>query len=1087
MHRYAIGLDIGITSVGWAALALDADENPCGILDFGSRIFTGAEQPKTGASLAAPRREARGTRRRLRRHRHRNERIRRLMVSGGLITQEQMDALFDGRLEDIYALRTRALDEPVTREELARIMLHLSQRRGFRSNRKGGADNEDGKLLEAVGDNKRRMDEKGYRTAGEMFFKDETFAAHKRNKGGNYIATVTRAMTEDEVHRIFAAQRGFGAEFAGEELENAYLDILLSQRSFDEGPGGDSPYGGSQIERMIGKCTFEPDEPRAAKAAYSFEYFSLLEKLNHIRLISGGKSEPLSDAQRRTLIELAHKTDTLSYAKIRKELGLPDTVRFNSVRYTDEASFEEQEKKEKIVCMKAYHEMRRAVDKVGKGRFAYLTVPQRNEIGRVLSTYKTSAKIEPALAAAGIEPCDIDALEGLSFSKFGHLSVKACDKLIPFLEKGMNYNDACTAAGYDFRGHSKDGRQMYLPPLSDDCAEITSPVVRRAISQTVKVVNAIIRRCGTSPVYVNIELAREMSKDFAERVKIKKQNDENRSKNDRIKDQVAEYKHGAATGLDIVKLKLFNEQGGICAYSQRQMSLERLFDPNYAEVDHIVPYSISFDDRYKNKVLVLTEENRNKGNRLPLQYLTGARRDNFIVWVNSSVRDFQKRKLLLKEELTPEEENDWKVRNLQDTKQVSSFLLNYINDNLLFAPSVRRKKRVTAVNGAVTDYMRKRWGISKVREDGDRHHAVDAVVIACTTDALIQKVSRYESWHERHYMPTENGSILVDPETGEIKQEFPYPWAMFRKELEARLSNDPSRAVADLKLPFYMDIDAPTVKPLFVSRMPTRKVTGAAHKDTVKSAKAVADGFAIVKRPLTALKLDKNGEIKDYYNHDSDRLLYDALKARLTEYGGSAEKAFAEPFYKPKKDGTPGPVVNKVKLTEPITLAVPVQDGTGIADNDSMVRIDVFKVEGDGYYFVPIYVADTLKPELPNKAVVAFKPYSEWKEMSDDNFVFSLYPNDLIKVTHKRGMKLAKCFAESTLPETLECKENLFYYNAANIAVGTISCITNDNTYTVKSLGIKTLESIEKYTVDILGEYHPVRKEERQRFNIKRG
>ncbi len=1087
MHRYAIGLDIGITSVGWAAIALDAEENPCGMLDFGSRIFTGAEHPKTGASLAAPRREARGARRRLRRHRHRNERIRRLMVSGGLISQEQLESLFAGQLEDIYALRTRALDEQVAREELARIMLHLSQRRGFRSNRKGGADAEDGKLLEAVGDNKRRMDEKGYRTAGEMFFKDEAFAAHKRNKGGNYIATVTRAMTEDEVHRIFAAQRGFGAEYANEKLEAAYLDILLSQRSFDEGPGGDSPYGGSQIERMIGTCAFEPDQPRAAKAAYSFEYFSLLEKLNHIRLVSGGKSEPLTDAQRKKLIELAHKQDTLSYAKIRKELELNEAVRFNSVRYTDDATFEEQEKKEKIVCMKAYHAMRKAVDKNAKGRFAYLTIPQRNEIGRVLSTYKTSAKIEPALAAAGIEPCDIAALEGLSFSKFGHLSIKACDKLIPFLEKAMNYNDACAAAGYDFRGHSRDGRQMYLPPLGGDCTEITSPVVRRAVSQTIKVINAIIRRYGTSPVYVNIELAREMSKDFAERNKIKKQNDDNRSKNEKIKEQVAEYKHGAATGLDIVKMKLFNEQGGICAYSQRQMSLERLFDPNYAEVDHIVPYSISFDDRYKNKVLVLTEENRNKGNRLPLQYLTGERRDRFIVWVNNSVRDFQKRKLLLKEALTPEEENDWKERNLQDTKFVSSFLLNYINDNLLFAPSVRRKKRVTAVNGAVTDYMRKRWGISKVREDGDRHHAVDAVVIACTNDALIQKVSRYESWHERHYMPTENGSILVDPATGEIKQTFPYPWAMFRKELEARLSNDPSRAVADLKLPFYMDADAPPVKPLFVSRMPTRKVTGAAHKDTVKSARALADGLAIVRRPLTALKLDKDGEIAGYYNKDSDRLLYDALKARLTEYGGNAAKAFAEPFYKPKSDGTPGPVVNKVKLTEPTTLSVPVQDGTGIADNDSMVRIDVFRVVGDGYYFVPVYVADTLKQELPDRAVVAFKAHSEWKVMSDGDFVFSLYPNDLVKVTRKKDVILKRSFDNSTLPETIASNECLLYYAGADISTGAISCVTNDNAYSIRGLGIKTLVSMEKYTVDILGEYHPVRKEERQRFNTKRG
>lgn len=1095
MHQYAIGLDIGIASVGWAALALDGEENPCGILDFGSRIFASAEHPKTGASLAAPRREARSARRRLRRHRHRKERIRSLMLSQGLVTESQLATLFDGQLEDIYALRVRVLDERVTREELARIMLHLAQRRGFRSNRKGDAEGDDGKLLEAVTENKRRMEQGGYRTVGEMFLKDPAFQQHKRNKGGNYISTVMRTMTEDEVRLIFAAQRGFGADYATQELEDSYLEILLSQRSFDEGPGGDSPYGGSQIERMIGKCSFEPDQPRAPKAAYSFEYFTLLEKLNHIRLVSGGESTPLTDAQRNTLVALAHKTDSLNYAKIRKELGLGDDVRFNMLRYSSDKTVEETEKKEKFPCMKAYHDMRRALERVGKGRFALLTTVQRNEIGRVLSTYKTEAKIVPALAAAGIEQCDIDELEKLSFSKFGHLSVKACDNIIPFLEKGMNYSDACTAAGYDFRAHSKDGRQMYLPPLDDDCHEVTSPVVRRAISQTIKVVNAIIRRYGQSPVYINIELAREMSKDFAERNKIKKQQDDNKSKNEKLFNQISEYKHGSPSGLDLVKLKLYNEQGGVCAYSQRQMSLERLFEPNYAEVDHIVPYSISFDDRYVNKVLVLTEENRNKGNRLPLEYLKGERRDKFIVWVNSSVRDYQKRKLLLKEALTAEERQGWKERNLQDTKFISSFLLNYINDNLAFAPSARRKKRVTAVNGAVTDYMRKRWGISKVREDGDRHHAVDAVVIACVTDGLIQKVSKYVSWHESHYMPTDSGSLLVDPRTGEIKQDFPYPWPWFRKELEARLANDPSREIANLKLPFYMDEDAPRVKPLFVSRVVDHKITGQLHEATIYSYKTLNDtdksNLYISKTPLTKLKYE-NGEILNYYNKESDLLLYNALKARLEAYGGDAKNAFAEPFYKPKKDGTPGPLVKSVKtgtkMTKPVEVHKDKETGevTGVAKADSMVRIDVFKVEEDGYYFVPIYALDTVKAELPNRAVVPHKPYDAWKTMSDDNFVFSLYKNDLISVKHQNIIVLRKAIKGGTLPELVEKREGLFYYNSADIEGGKIGFESIDGAYCGR-LGIKTLESIEKYTVDVLGEYHPVRKEERQRFNKKKG
>ena len=67
--HYALGLDIGIGSVGWAVLRNQPNGEPDRIQDLGVRIFDKAEQPKTGASLAAPRRDARSARRRLRRHR----------------------------------------------------------------------------------------------------------------------------------------------------------------------------------------------------------------------------------------------------------------------------------------------------------------------------------------------------------------------------------------------------------------------------------------------------------------------------------------------------------------------------------------------------------------------------------------------------------------------------------------------------------------------------------------------------------------------------------------------------------------------------------------------------------------------------------------------------------------------------------------------------------------------------------------------------------------------------------------------------------------------------------------------------------
>ena len=50
-----------------------------------------------------------------------------------------------------------------------------------------------------------------------------------------------------------------------------------------------------------------------------------------------------------------------------------------------------------------------------------------------------------------------------------------------------------------------------------------------------------------------------------------------------------------------------------------------------------------------------------------------------------------------------------------------------------------------AVNGAVTAMLRGRWGVQKIREDGDLHHCLDAAVIAATTPGLVQRLTAYTS------------------------------------------------------------------------------------------------------------------------------------------------------------------------------------------------------------------------------------------------------------------------------------------------------------------------------------------------------
>ena len=1098
--EYTLGLDIGITSVGWAVLSNDAKGEPCHIEDLGVRIFDAAEQPKTGASLAAPRREARSARRRIRRRRHRKERIKALLLKQGLITNERLESLFlhSGFEQDVYTLRMEGLDRRLNPEEWVRVLLHLAQRRGYQSNSTAEAskDKDTGVLKQALSGNQALMEKKGYRTVGEMFCQDEKFQMvgadgnvwrKTHNSPGDYSFTVTRDMIRQEVSALFQAQRDHGNPYAVETLEAAYTEILFSQRHFDEGPGGNSPY---QKGDLRGICTFEPEERRAFKACYTFEYFKLLQDLNHIRILSSKEpARDLTQEERQVLIALALKSPSLDYAKVRKALELPQEVSFNVVRYGN-LTQEEAEKKSKFQQMQSYHKLRKALDGIQKNAISQLSQEQLDEIGTILSLYKADDKRRSALEALDLSPEQISVLLPLSFSKAGNLSLKAMKKLIPHLEQGETYDAACRAVYGDHRGHV--GGQRYKPlTLNRELREsgaldaITNPVVLRALSQTTKVLNAIIRKYG-SPQRISIELAREMRKNFDERRKLDKRYEENRSKNEKIMAQIEQIKGGRPTGQDLIKFKLFQEQKEFCLYSGVKLDASRLFEPGYVDVDHIIPYSISFDDSYQNKVLVLSAENRQKGNRLPLEYLSSnpQRAEAFVTLVERYIQDYRKRQKLLKRSFSDEERNAFKQRNLVDTQYITRAIYNLLNDYLEFSPHAP-KKPVRAVNGAVTDYLRKRLGLQKNRADGDLHHAMDAAVVAITTDGMIQRISNYA---KRREWGKKVVGQYVDPETGELLSRdafdekyaptFPEPWAGFRQELLARLSPDPDTEIHALGLPGY---DSQTViQPVFVSQMPRRKVTGAAHEDTIRSGKA--PGYSISKVPLTSLKLDKEGEIADYYNPEDDRLLYEALKARLHAFHGNAEQAFTQddPFRKPKKDGTPGPVVHKVKIKKRTSLHV--ETCGGIADNGGMVRIDVYLVPGDGYYLIPIYTSDVVKGVLPQKAVVqsSGKINKEWKEMKDEHFLFSLYSGDLIRVESKKpiGMKVKN--KEATGEPELLRKEWLVYYVGADISTGAITVTTHDRKYRKTGLGIKTLLAFEKYEVDPLGNYHRVQLPERR-------
>ena len=706
--RYTLGLDIGIASVGWAVLQNDAHGEPMKIVDLGVRVFERAEQPKTGASLAAPRREARSARRRIRRRRHRKERIKQLIQDAGIMSRTDMDAMFQNSCYErsVYELRSYALDHLLTREELVRLLIHYAQRRGYKSNSTAEAAKdakEAGKVKAALSENKARMEAGGYRTIGEMLWNDPEFKTKSpdgsvilkvRNSADSYKLTQDRSEVVNEIRLVLAQQVELGSDYLNDAFIEKYLAIFESQRNFDEGPGGNSPYGGAQIENMIGKCTFEPEESRAAKACYTFEYFRLLQELNHLKLQrSGYPSEALTSQQRESIMDAVMKSPNLTYAQIRTKLGLDESVTFNSLYYGSK-SIAEQEKK-KFGHMQSYHKIRQALDRVQKGAINTLSTAELDAIGRILSVYKSDDNRRTALADAGIPEVYVPALLELSFSKTGNLSCVAMQKLIPYLEKGEPYDKAVLAVYGEKVRQNKRNRVLSL----DDIEPITNPVVRRAVSQSIKVINAIVRKYGP-PEAVRIELAREMSRNFDERSKIQKRQEENRAANERIRSQIREYKTacglGEPTGLDIVKFKLYQEQDGVCLYSGKNLDITRLFEPGYVDIDHIIPYSISFDDSYNNKVLVCSAENRQKGNRLPYAYIGSnpERWNQFETRVNTKIRSAKKRHNLLLKSLSDDQQKNFRQRNLVDTQYLSRVVYRLLAEHLEFAESAWKPSTV---------------------------------------------------------------------------------------------------------------------------------------------------------------------------------------------------------------------------------------------------------------------------------------------------------------------------------------------------------------------------------------------------------
>jgi CRISPR-associated endonuclease Csn1 len=1129
------GFDIGIASVGWAVL------NETRIVALGVRAFDKAETAKEGDSLNLVRRSARLMRRRLRRRAWRLTRLGRLLKRFDVIENAEYFKTQPGHIDSAWELRVAALNRLLSPEEWARVLYHLCKHRGFywvsraeEAKAEGDATGEAGKVKKSLAATAKLMKDKGYDTAAQMVLAE--FPDAQRNKQGEYTKALSRILLGEELKKLFEKQRSLGSQHSSPTLE---LEVLGT---------GDRKSGlfwlqkpslaGKDLLKMLGRCTFEKLEYRAAKASFTAERHIWLTRLNNVRITVDGKSRSLNDAERSVALLLPYKSgEKFTYKNLRTALvagGLDTTFKFTGFSYPSAQQIEEKKAKspedDVMVKLSAWHELRLKFNRVGlESEWLQISTPALegdasllDQIGWVLSVYKEDEEVNTELSKLhlpGGEPT-INALLTIRFDKFHALSLKALSRIVPHMQHGLRYDEACIEAGYHHSQLHKVGKgeERLLPPLysgrdkdgkmvfNEDLDIPRNPVVLRSINQSRKVLNALVKEYG-SPSAVHIELARDLSRPFDERRDIKKEQDAFRERNDIDRTNFAsEYGIlGRPRGGDFEKWRLYREQQGKCAYSIEPIDLERLLEVGYVEVDHALPYSRSFDDSKNNKVLVFAKVNRDKGNLTPYEYLDGKNDSqswrDFVGFAQGN-KSWRQAKLsrLMRKDFGKDESEEFRDRNLNDTRYIAKFFKNYVERYLKLEKQAdgNQAQRCVVLSGQLTAFLRARWGFIKIREESDRHHALDAVVIAACSHSMVKKLSDYS--RNKELAQVKEG--FVDMETGEIvnpvmftqlNAHFPAPWADFRDEVIDRLKiDDPALlSIAMQRLGKYPAEALEQLKPLFVSRAPQRRNSGAVHKETIyaQPERLKKQGGVTQKVALSNLSLKDLDKLAEPHRNVK---LYEAIRVWLGTRDANEKRAkdieASTGRGKDKRALTPqereeidtlralprkptndpallGPIIRTVTMDVDKLSGIPIRGG--IAKNDTMLRVDVFAKAGK-FHIVPVYIHHTVTG-LPNQAIVAFKDEADWTLIDDSfAFLFSLHPNDFVHVQQKGKSKIQGYFAGC----------DRFTGNIAFWSHDRSEAIGKDGL--IRGVGVKTALSFEKFDIDVLGNIYPAKPEERR-------
>ena len=783
-RKYGIGLDIGIGSVGYAVISrtnnLDAR-----IEDIGVRLFDSGENIRQKASNAQERRGYRSTRRLLRRRKHRKERIKKFFLKIKLMNEMQLKAWQEQNgNQNVLQTRIKGLNEKLTPEEILDCIIHICNRRGYREfygddSKKDNADKDE---LQKIEGGLANFDEiyqsGGYKSVAEMLinapvFKTETsFADYRNHKNAKRYILIKREFVKKELEDILNKQSEYYPQLTANNIRIICDDMVFAQRDFETGPGNED----DKTRRFmgfidsIGQCMYYKDEKRAYRSTVIADIYALVNCLSQLSFVNTETGEILlPENVAKEIIDTALTNASITENDIKNilkqnklemrkpgklEVTVPDTIKTLKTL--------------KAVLTNAGYKYEELIK---ENQFDINNPSKLHQLCLLLSENITPGRRIRALKAKGWnEKLQKEVIR----KKFGG-TASVCEKYmveaIEAFKRGETYGNFQARMLKEREDALPDiEKQKYLAPFDKKIDEelVKNIVVFKAVNETRKILNELIRRYG-SPEYINIEVADDLGRSFKERAKIIKRINDNKKEKDKIANKLIELglrKEEEVKPFDIERYRLWEEQEGKDLYTGEVIPVEKILSGIY-DVDHIVPFSLILDDTLQNKALVNLGVNRQqKGQQVPLGYLSSADKEDYLKRINTL---FKKKKISIKKYKYLTLSNlygnrdllsEWKSRNINDTRYITRFLVNYLSANLLFNSD--KAKNVFGVKGIITSRMRrlwfnkKTWGDEQKNRDNNLHHAADAIVIANLTPAYLEiasdkiKLDRiYKDYHKR--------------------------------------------------------------------------------------------------------------------------------------------------------------------------------------------------------------------------------------------------------------------------------------------------------------------------------------------------